>query len=247
MTQIELIAGEKQKGETKRAIQACNDWLRLGAGRSFPGLARKYAKLRQNAPFEPPTTSVDTLKRWSIRHGWAGRADLYDAQIEEAKNQRAKEIMESGLALIHERVQKLKTLVDDIEAQIFHTDEDGHRPLLWLEDRKMIGSGEDAEVIDLIRYNKALVEQYRGALDDLAKETGGRKQTHLHGGDPDSPPIGILSLDHFLMLEDQADQSLAQWQKEREKPEHGDTGSNTTPDPERPDSAPDSTDSAPTE
>jgi hypothetical protein len=47
---------------------------------------------------------------------------------------------------------------------------------VWLPDVKQIGGGEHAERVDIVRFNAALIEQYRGTLDDLAKETGGRKQ-----------------------------------------------------------------------
>jgi hypothetical protein len=43
-------------------------------------------------------------------------------------------------------------------------------------DVKSIGSGEFAERVDLVRFNAALLEQFRGTLDDIAQEVGQRKQ-----------------------------------------------------------------------
>ena len=34
MSEIALLVGEKRTGESKKAILACNDYLRMGAGRS---------------------------------------------------------------------------------------------------------------------------------------------------------------------------------------------------------------------
>lgn len=199
-----LLAGERAKGETARAVQACNDWLRLGPGRSLPRLAAEYAKVPQHAP----TRSLVTLKAWSKRHGWARRAEEYDAALEAEKTRHAEGIMRSGLGLPHERVLKLKLLAEYLESEIQHerppAEEDdvpgaelgaavrpagGGEPLrdrVWVRDVKQVGGGEDAQIVEIRRFNAALIEQYRGVLDDLARETGGRNP-RLHvavgGGD----------------------------------------------------------------
>jgi hypothetical protein len=121
---------------------------------------------------------MGTLQQWSSRYDWPARAEAYDAQLEEQKNAHAQEIMRSGLALGHERVTKLKLLADFLEQELYTRDETGAYSNLWLPDVKQIGAGDDAQRVDIVRFNTPLVEQYRGVLDDLAKETGGRKQTH---------------------------------------------------------------------
>ena len=121
---------------------------------------------------------MNTLLRWSSRYNWAGRAALYDQAAEDAKTARAREIMASGLALAHERVAKLQELAAFLEAQLYEKSVDGDYPNVWLPDVKQIGSGKFAERVDLERFNSSLIEQYRETLDDLAKETGGRKQQH---------------------------------------------------------------------
>ena len=193
---VELLAGERKRGETSRSIQACNDYLRLGPGRSLRILNELYAENRQ---FTPPTSNLHTLKGWSAKYDWVVRAEGYDAALEEAKNVRHQEIMESGLALDHERVEKLKGLagflLDEIEktSQVQAVDEDGNvgmvdgeRHRVWLPDVKQIGSGEFAERVDIERYNSAIFSDLRGLLDDLAKETGGRvvKQDITSDGKP---------------------------------------------------------------
>ena len=62
-----LLAGVAQSGEDAPAIQACNDFLRLGPGRTLRGVLAAYSNMPQEAP---PTRSLDTLKKWSRRYGW---------------------------------------------------------------------------------------------------------------------------------------------------------------------------------
>lgn len=180
---IEPLAGQRQKGESNKAVQACNDYLRMGPGRSLRLLLLQYAITDQNLP---PTKSNATLKEWSVRYRWQERAALHDASLEQAKNARAEEIMHSGLALAFERADKLKYLGEFLEQQMFEQGLGGAYHNIWLPDVKQIGSGEYAERVDIERFNSAIVEQYRGVLDDIAKETGGRvqKQDITSGGKP---------------------------------------------------------------
>jgi len=167
---VSLLAGERQNGESYRAIQACNDYLRMGPGRSLTALAESYAESPQNAP----TANRWTLKRWCGSYAWVERAASYDARLEDAKNARAREIMESGLALAHERVVKLKNLAGFLEGQLYEQGADGVYHNVWLPDVKQIGSGADAERVDIERFNQGIISEYRATLDDIAKETGGR-------------------------------------------------------------------------
>jgi hypothetical protein len=144
----------------------------MGPGRSLADLARQYHETPQNAA----TLSLYTLQAWSKRYGWQERASGYDVGLESLKNERAREIMQTGLSLTHERVDKLKTLAGFLETQIFEQGEDDEYHNVWLPDVKQIGAGEYAERVDIERFNSAIFEQYRGILDDLAKETGGRKE-----------------------------------------------------------------------
>jgi len=161
---LELLAGERKDNESDRAVQACNDYLRLGAGRSLRKLAQKYNKVKQTAT---PTDSLSTLGTWSTDYEWKQRSSLYDAELEAKRNEKRRKEFEAGLALDYERVNSLKRLANRLEDEL--------KQYLWLDDVKSVGSGENAERVELIRFNSALVEQYRATLDDIAKETGGRK------------------------------------------------------------------------
>ena len=148
---VEVLAGEKYKGETSKAIQACNDYLRMGPGRSLRVLAASYNDMPQNAT---PTRSFDTLGTWSGRYSWQARAEEYDTALEARKTAEAEAVMSEGLALPHERVRMLKEMAGDLQP---------------LQIRVGIKRGEEIKIID-----PAVVAQLRGTLDDLAKETGGR-------------------------------------------------------------------------
>lgn len=168
---IQPLAGERQSRETSRAVQACNDWLRLGAGRTTVALFEKYKESEEKST---PTRSIGTLNNWSARYGWANRAELYDAEVEAERDAVARayasEITEEGLALIHERVKTLKALAGRLLEDMEEVDK------VWLKDVKQIGSGDMAERVDLIRFNAPLFQQLRGVLEDIAKEMGHRAQ-----------------------------------------------------------------------
>lgn len=128
----------------------------------------------------PPVKRFATLADWSTTFGWQARAAAYDAGIEREKNEaleaRRREAMQTGLALDFERVIELKRLADFLKSQVYEQGEGGDYHNIWLPDVKQVGSGEDAQRVDIERFNGALLEQLRGTFDDLAKETGGRKQ-----------------------------------------------------------------------
>lgn len=184
---IRLLAGEKQQGESRKAIQACNDWLRLGRGRSLPALIEVYTKSAQDIPI---TRSLATLKKWSSSWEWDKRAEIYDAELERQKNERRERVMNDGLALDFERTDELKQLAQFLLRQLYDQDTAGKYCNLWLKDFKQIGAGEQAEKVEIERFNAALIDQLRGALDDLAKETGGRAQKHEVSG-ADGGPVTI--------------------------------------------------------
>jgi hypothetical protein len=74
-----------------------------------------------------------------------------------------------GLAVKAERVKKLKMLAALMEKDLFGG-------FLWTDQVKGVGSGDIAEIVDYEEFNAAEVVQYRGVLDDIAKELGDRKE-----------------------------------------------------------------------
>ncbi len=79
---LQLLAGERKPRESSKAIQACNDFLRLGPGRSLRDLLNSYSESNQ---IMPPTRFLPTLKMWSARYEWQKRAESYDAEMDQKK------------------------------------------------------------------------------------------------------------------------------------------------------------------
>lgn len=95
--------------------------------------------------------------------------------------------LSSGLAIKNERVRRLQQLAD-----LMWKDITGG--FLWLDQVKALGSGEYMETYDYEEFNTAEVKEFRGVLDDIAKELGQRKtvvelgwrdEAKLRGYDPD--------------------------------------------------------------
>jgi hypothetical protein len=204
-----LLAGSPQPGESPEAIQACNDWLLLGPGRTLPRLLLAWAKIDQ---YEPPTRSLKTLKHWSARFHWAARRERVDAaQVAPAHAAQADATAQQHEAVIAvarieaaARVAELDRLATFLAAQIYEQGEtaDGERVYhnVWLYDCKQIGSGPFATQVDLRRFNGPLIDQYRGVLDDIAKEVGGRK---LSGPEVPPPPPREAGLDLAQLTDDE--------------------------------------------
>lgn len=170
-TRLQPLTGERQKGESDNAVAACNDWLRMGTGRTLVDLHEKYTNNHQDSP---PTGSIGTLKRWSSSYKWADRAVDYDANYEDLKNKQRAAVMNYGAALDFDRVARLKRLADFLEAQIFAQDENQRFENVWLKDEKSIGPAGSSKFVDIERFNAPLISEYRATLDDIAKEVGDR-------------------------------------------------------------------------
>lgn len=101
------------------------------------------------------------------------QVDYYrkSTEIDIAAMRRAgrEEALTEGLALVAERVCRLKQLAALMEQDLFGG-------LLWTTEVKGVGSGEIAEIVEFEEFNAGEVVQYRGVLDDIAKELGGRVQ-----------------------------------------------------------------------
>lgn len=74
-----------------------------------------------------------------------------------------------GLALKEVRVARLQALAALMERDLFGG-------FLWVENVKSVGSGPSQELVDYEEFNSSEVKEYRGVLDDIAKEMGHRKQ-----------------------------------------------------------------------
>ncbi|MGB8647348.1 MAG: hypothetical protein WCF84_19090 [Anaerolineae bacterium] len=131
-------------------------------------LARNSAEKRGNSGI--PQSWRNAARRWD----WQARAEAWDAvelqRVEIEQRQRRDAILNRGMALLEERVDRLNELATLLWGDLKTDDK------RWLPDVKLIGQGEQAERVDLVRFNSGLINQFRGALDDIAVELGGRQR-----------------------------------------------------------------------
>jgi len=93
-------------------------------------------------------------------------------EIEDLRKKSEHEALNQGLAIVANRVMKLQQLAKVIELDILS----GDRDAIWLPQVKSIGNGLNAREVEYEEFNRSEFETYRGLLDDIAKETGGRIQ-----------------------------------------------------------------------
>lgn len=152
--------------ETNKARQAFDDYFNLGPGRSLRNLHRTYLKARTK---KPPTKHLRTIGIWSKEHEWQRRIGEREAEIQAAVLEEIKHnATEIGYAIFQKRIHDLNRLGELLLGELLDDDK------RWLADVKQIGSGEYAERVDIVRFNSALIEQYRKTLDDIASEMGER-------------------------------------------------------------------------
>ena len=95
----------------------------------------------------------------------------------------------SGLSKKEVRVERLHQLAALMEEDLLGGS-------LWLDQVKMIGSGDMQERVEYEEFNSAEVMQYRGILDDIAKELGHRAQkTELSGPDGNAITVQTVGFD----------------------------------------------------
>lgn len=136
----------------KKQREALLKWI--GEGLETDEINKRAAKFKP--PFE--------VSRPRVSHYRKSREKSLKA-IQQAGEFNA---LASGLALKEERVKRLVALAD-----LLWGDLSGDR--LWLEQSKMLGSGDSSEIVDYEEFNAAEVREFRGLLDDIAKEIGQRR------------------------------------------------------------------------
>lgn len=111
-----------------------------------------------------------TLHRWSVRPEFAARI----AEINEAT---AAALIKKGVRVKANRLEKLNTAVEKIEALIAARASDmktvpGGETGLLVRRKKIIGSGENAQSIDEYQADMAVIKEYRELLKQAAIELG---------------------------------------------------------------------------
>lgn len=117
---------------------------------------------------EPPGRWYDETKKWK----WEERAAAWDAHLVELEEkviaQEREKVLRNGYALMHKRVETLNKLAEKLVAW---TDEEDK---VWLPDVKAIGTGPDAERVDLVQFNAQLFLLIERYFKGIAEELGER-------------------------------------------------------------------------
>lgn len=132
------------------------------------------------AQFVPPFT----VSRSQIDYYRKSRLKPFRARKLSAE----KSALSKGFAVREKRVETLNELAEKLRDELLGETDNK----LWLERRKCIGGGEHGEFIDEIEFNDAEVSQFRGLLDDIAKEMGERKPKD-DGANPNNVEIKIYT------------------------------------------------------
>ena len=163
------------KKEQKHAIQ---EWV--AAGLESGEINSKAAE------FEPPFS----VSRAQVLYYRQTRG----VKLDELMQSGDYDALKTGLALKAERVKKLAKLAGLMEEDLFGG-------VLWTQDVKMIGAAPFQERVEFEEFNTAEVQQYRGVLDDIAKEVGDRAQRNEITG-KDGEPLAIRTIEVVLPAED---------------------------------------------
>lgn len=134
----------------ERFLQALLLGKTIAISAEFAGVSERTAYYW----LEEPEFQVERVKR--------------EALVAQVEQEAVTRILTEGYALMHRRVEALKNL--SLKLEVYLSDEQK----VWLPDVKAIGNGPDAERVDLIQFNDALIREYRATFDDLAKELGQR-------------------------------------------------------------------------
>lgn len=167
----ERKAWERLDGEPMLWFNRFSRFRRLGPERS---LLAAYNQWRGEKGRERATGVPEPWARARDGWDWIERAEDWDLHLEQLVDQRHDdariEALTSGFALQYERVRELDSLAKLLLEELLTEDK------RWVPDVKAIGSGKDDtfERIDIVRFNSALIREFRETLADLAAEQGER-------------------------------------------------------------------------
>lgn len=131
-------------------------------------------KNREKPRKKPTGDWYEISEQWQ----WEERAEAYDA-AQFAEEEKVKQrVFRSGYALQHNRVLALQKQAEDLIAMT------ADQAKVWVPDVKAIGTGPDAERVDLVNFNAPLFTLIDKLLASIAAEMGERiKKTELTGKD----------------------------------------------------------------
>lgn len=189
----------RKVGETPASKQAFIDFLAMGHNRSMPKLIKAYRdpeKYNQNMGYDdsPPTRQLKQLKTWSVAHYWQKKLNqVQDDQIEVILKEQRRSLAELAMSGFANPVERIKAL-DELARNLLEKLRDAE---LLTVVTKQVGSGKNTRSVEEAKIDTPAIREFRGLLEDLAKETGGRvrigKLSHEYpDGVPQQNQIFIL-------------------------------------------------------
>lgn len=162
---------------TTKQRAAVIEWI--GEGAAFGEIARR-AKA-----FKPPF-------KITKQHLQYYRARIGKPELERRKTENAAAFAK-GFALKEKRILALDRLAHNVLRDLKKTG-------LWLlQGFEIKGSGDEAEYIQILKFNSAEIDSFRSLLDDIAREQGAR---NARGLALDIPPGGRIK---FIVGVDEAE------------------------------------------
>lgn len=154
---------DRMDGEPLYWYSLFNQFRLMGPSRKLRTFYRKKRAESGMSDLKPEWGTPTNWVHYARDWKWKERAEAWDAEMREQQEGEAEDTLTNGIAMSYKRIERLIALADKLEEIIFH----GNRA-----------------------PSPYMVEQYRGILDDIAKEKGERsKEVRLTGSK--SGPIQI--------------------------------------------------------
>lgn len=131
-------------------------------------IAQLPEEKRGKARTEAPGQWYEGAKQWK----WEMRATAWDEQqareLEKEIAAARARVLTSGYARMDRRIEDLDALASALRDEALDPNK------RWLLDVKAIGTGPNAERVDLVTFNSDLIREFRATLTDIAAEMGER-------------------------------------------------------------------------
>lgn len=164
----ERQAWDQIPGEPDRWYKRFTRFRLMEPVRTIATVWQEESKSNEKRRSNAPGTWYEIARLWKWEERVATWDAFLDTEIEKEIASERKKILRTGLALQHKRVEllvkKAQQLIDITDTQSG----------IWVPDVKSIGTGKDAERVDLVQFNDAAFRELREYLTDIADEMGER-------------------------------------------------------------------------
>lgn len=166
---------EQQETEPPLWFDRFWKYCQLGSKRTLIAVYRKEARKHKSRKGARKSVRSGVPGAWSeaaTQWHWQSRAEAWDgdqrAQMTAQYEKRKAEILSSGFALNFIRIEALTEVATLLQKELKQPSK------RWLPDVKGVGQGENFQMVDIVRFNAPIIQQFRETLDDIAIEMGDR-------------------------------------------------------------------------